>query len=108
MGASNPLKPTSLISSSARAARSAAGLPFEFQPELDVSLYRAPRQQPEFLEHHRALTARTFDEFACESNRAAIGFQQAQQNTQEGAFPASGGSDDADELTPDHFNVEIA
>jgi hypothetical protein len=48
----------------------AAGLDrdaFEFQPKLDVVENCAPRQQPELLEHHRPVGARSRDRLAADA-----------------------------------------
>src|SRR5260221_533754 len=61
----------------------------ELEPQLDVAAHRPPRQQPELLEHHRAVGAGSGDGLAVDRDVAGIRFDQAEQDVEERALAAA-------------------
>ena len=78
----------------------------ELEPELDVVLHGPPGQQPEFLEHHGAVGARTADAPAVQRELAGIGLDQAEQDVEERALAAARWPDDRQELALVNLDVE--
>ena len=79
----------------------------EFEAEFDIALHRAPRQQPELLEHHGAVGARTGDRLAGHLQIAGIELQQAEQDVQERALAAARRPDDRQKFTGPDVDVEV-
>ena len=101
-------KPDHLDEALRSASTGGGGNPFQFETELDVGRYGAPRQQPELLEHHGAIGAGTGDGAAVDCEIAGIGLDQAEQNVEERALAAARWSDDREELAFVDVEVETA
>jgi hypothetical protein len=78
----------------------------QLEPERDIVLDRAPRQQAELLEHHGAVLAGAGDLLAVDRHLAGIGRDQAEQHVEEGALAAARRADDGDELAFLDLDVE--
>ena len=79
----------------------------ELEAELDVVLHGAPGQQPELLEHHRAVGAGPGDRLAVHADVAGVRLDQPEQDIEEGALAAAGGADDRQELALADVDVEV-
>src|SRR5690349_6633905 len=79
----------------------------ELQAELHITLDGAPRQQAEFLEHHRAVIARSRDRSAMQVEIAGIRLDQTEQDREEGALAAAGRADDRQKFTFAYLDIEV-
>ena len=71
---------------------------FEFEPKLDVVENRAPQQEPELLEDHRPVGARSGDRLATDAQIAGIRFDESEHHVEERGLAAAGGADDRQEF----------
>jgi hypothetical protein len=79
---------------------------FEFEPKLDVVEHGAPRQEPELLEDHRPVGARSGDRLAADAQFARIRFDEPEQNVEESSLAAAGRADYRQELALLDLDIE--
>src|ERR1700722_12564521 len=77
----------------------------QLETELDVSEYRAPRQQAEMLKNHAAVRTRPAGGLAVDEDAAGFGFDEAGNDAQQGGFAAARRADDAEKFVVTDLEV---
>ena len=81
--------------------------PGQLQPERDVILHVAPRQQPFMLKDHAAIGSRSFNPLAFEGDAAVLIRHESGNQVQQRGFTAAGGPQDHQQFAAVQRQVDI-